>query len=73
VHHLSPRIPNYCLQRCHDENPVFHDVPTLTLAASLGTLRLKLWDEESRHMIGFRALRDRRPRRSGNRNPAAGI
>ena len=21
VHHLSPRIPNYALQRCHDENP----------------------------------------------------
>ena len=30
VHHLSPRIPNYNLQRAHDENPVFHDVPTLT-------------------------------------------
>ena len=29
VHHLSPRIPNYNLQRAHDENPVFHDVPTL--------------------------------------------
>src|SRR5204862_407178 len=30
VHHLSARIPNYNLQRAHDENPVFHDVPRLT-------------------------------------------
>ena len=30
VHHLSARIPNYNLQRAHDENPVFHSVPTLT-------------------------------------------
>ena len=27
VHHLSARIPNYNLQRAHDDNPVFHDVP----------------------------------------------
>ena len=31
VHHLSARIPNYNLQRAHDENPIFHDVPTLSL------------------------------------------
>src|SRR5579871_1755630 len=30
VHHLSARIPNYNLQRAHDDNPVFHQVPTLT-------------------------------------------
>ena len=31
VHHLSARIPNYNLQRAHDENPIFHDVPTLSI------------------------------------------
>ena len=31
VHHLSTRIPNYNLQRAHDENPIFHNVPTLSL------------------------------------------
>jgi acyl-lipid omega-6 desaturase (Delta-12 desaturase) len=41
VHHLSPRIPNYNLQRAHDENPVFHDVPTLSLWDGILTLRLK--------------------------------
>ena len=31
VHHLNARIPNYNLQRAHDENPIFHEVPTLSL------------------------------------------
>ena len=62
VHHLSPRIPNYRLQRCHDENPVFHTVPTLTLRDSLRTLRLRLFDEESGRMVSFRHLRRLRPR-----------
>ena len=35
VHHLSARIPNYNLQRAHDENPIFHDVPVLTLRDGL--------------------------------------
>ncbi len=25
VHHLNARIPNYNLQRAHDENPIFHE------------------------------------------------
>ncbi|HEX6053656.1 MAG TPA: fatty acid desaturase, partial [Gemmatimonadaceae bacterium] len=38
VHHLGPRIPNYHLKRCHDENPMFHDVTSLTLRESARTL-----------------------------------
>ena len=57
VHHLSPRIPNYNLQRAHDENPVFHDVPTLTLVSGLRTLRLKLYDEQRERLVGFSGLR----------------
>lgn len=57
VHHLSPKIPNYQLERCHRENPTFQRVTTLTLWQSLRTLRLKLWDEETGRMVGFRYLR----------------
>jgi omega-6 fatty acid desaturase (delta-12 desaturase) len=53
VHHLSARIPNYNLQRAHDENPIFHDVPTLTLADGFRSLRLKLYDEDSRRLVTF--------------------
>jgi acyl-lipid omega-6 desaturase (Delta-12 desaturase) len=53
VHHLSARIPNYNLQRAHDENPIFHDVPTLSLWDGLGAVRLKLWDEDGRRLVTF--------------------
>ena len=54
VHHLSARVPNYHLQRAHDANPIFHDVPTLSLLDGLRSVRLKLWDEERRRLVGWR-------------------
>jgi acyl-lipid omega-6 desaturase (Delta-12 desaturase) len=59
VHHLGPRIPNYKLERCHEENPLFHAVTILTLRQSIGTLRLTLWDEEQQRLVGYRELRGR--------------
>jgi len=60
VHHLSPKIPNYFLQRCHDEIPVLQQAPVVTLWDGLRALRLKLWDEEARQLVSFRRLRERR-------------
>jgi omega-6 fatty acid desaturase (delta-12 desaturase) len=57
VHHLSTRIPNYNLQRAHDENPMFHDVPTLNLWDGLRAVRLKLWDEDRARLVTFRQAR----------------
>jgi omega-6 fatty acid desaturase (delta-12 desaturase) len=57
VHHLSARVPNYNLQRAHDENPVFHDVPTLSLWDGLRAVRLKLWDEERGRLVTFAEAR----------------
>ena len=59
VHHLSARIPNYNLQRAHDDNPIFHDVPTLTLADGIRAMRLKLYDEDRRRMVTFAQARER--------------
>src|SRR5215218_8363023 len=53
VHHLSTRIPNYNLQRAHDRNPIFHDVPTLSLWDGLRAVRLKLWDEGRGRLVSF--------------------
>ncbi len=53
VHHLSARIPNYSLQRAHDENEVFRQVPVLTFRGSLRCSRLKLWDERSKQLVTF--------------------
>ncbi|HEY3227837.1 MAG TPA: fatty acid desaturase, partial [Roseiflexaceae bacterium] len=57
IHHLSARIPNYNLQKCHDENPLFQKVKTITLWASVKASSLKLWDEERQRLIGFRQLK----------------
>jgi omega-6 fatty acid desaturase (delta-12 desaturase) len=58
VHHLNARIPNYNLQRAHDENPIFHEVPTLSLCEALQTVKLKLWDESTEKLVTFAQARD---------------
>jgi omega-6 fatty acid desaturase (delta-12 desaturase) len=57
VHHLSPRIPNYYLQKCLDENPEFQKVIPLTFWKSLKTISLKLWDEDQKKLVGFSHLK----------------
>ena len=54
VHHLGPRIPNYRLKECYDAMPALQAKPALTLRKSLATIRLKLWDEERKELVGFR-------------------
>ncbi len=59
IHHLSSRIPNYYLERCHHSHPLFHSVKPITLISSLKCLNLRLWDEEQRRLITFREYRKR--------------
>ena len=56
VHHLSSRIPNYNLARCHYENDLFKEVKPIILFSTFKALNLSLWDEASRRMISFRKL-----------------
>jgi len=53
IHHLSPKIPNYRLQRCHDDNPLFQSAPEVTFRSGMAALRLALWDEEAKRMVRF--------------------
>ncbi len=62
IHHLSPRIPNYYLERCHNENPLFQRAPTVTLRSGLKSLTYQLWDEPRHQLVGFRYLRRLRRR-----------
>lgn len=54
VHHVAPRIPNYRLQQCHDDNELFHHSPTVTLLSGTAALRLALWDEQRQRLVSFR-------------------
>ncbi len=56
IHHLNPKIPNYILPSVYRENPIFH-VPPMTILASLSSLRMRLYDEEKRMMVGWNALK----------------
>jgi fatty acid desaturase len=61
IHHLSPRIPNYNLEKCHRAEPLFQTVKPVTLFASLKSLTFRLWDEQRRKLVSFRAVRNRPP------------
>jgi omega-6 fatty acid desaturase (delta-12 desaturase) len=61
IHHLSPRIPNYLLEKCHNENPMFQETVVLTLRSSLKSIFLSLWDEEQKKLISFHRLKQRQP------------
>ena len=53
IHHLSPRIPNYNLEKCHQADPLFQQVKPITLFSSLKSFTYRLWDEKSRKLVGY--------------------
>ncbi|MCF7687693.1 MAG: fatty acid desaturase [Cephaloticoccus sp.] len=60
IHHLSSRIPNYNLARCHRELSVMQEVKPITMWSSLKSLSLRLWDEEQKRLVGYREMRTKR-------------
>ncbi len=60
IHHLSARIPNYNLQKCHESDPLFQQIRPTTLGSSLRSLTLRLWDEQSKKLVGFAHMKQRR-------------
>jgi omega-6 fatty acid desaturase (delta-12 desaturase) len=60
IHHLSPRIPNYNLERCHRADPLFQSVKPITLFGSLKSATFRLWDEQRGRLVGYRRLRELR-------------
>ena len=72
IHHLSARIPNYHLQKCHEADPLFQRVRPITFFASFKSMTLRLWDEQNRQLIGYRRLRQlRRAMASRGAGPTA--
>ncbi|PGO22464.1 fatty acid desaturase [Bacillus cereus] len=58
VHHLSPRVPNYKLEEAHNNTLPLKNVPTITLATSLRSLRFRLWDEKSNNFVTFKDVKN---------------
>lgn len=57
IHHLSPKIPNYNLEKCHNSSSLFKDIKPVTFRASMRTINLRLWDEDASQLISFRHFR----------------
>jgi omega-6 fatty acid desaturase (delta-12 desaturase) len=57
IHHLSPRIPNYYLEKCHRANPLFQQVKPVTMMSSLKSFTYRLWDEKRKKLVGYGHLK----------------
>lgn len=57
VHHLSPRVPNYNLEKAHQAAKPLQKATTITLATSLHSLRHRLWDEDGKKFVGYKEAR----------------
>ncbi|UOQ49230.1 fatty acid desaturase [Gracilibacillus caseinilyticus] len=56
VHHLAPRVPNYLLNRAHEETPPLQKATTITLKTSLESLRFRLFDEDKKLFVSFKDI-----------------
>ncbi len=57
VHHLNPKIPNYNLERAHEEQPMFRSVPSISFTDALRAVQLKLYDEDAQRMATWKQAR----------------
>jgi omega-6 fatty acid desaturase (delta-12 desaturase) len=68
VHHLSAKIPNYCLVACHNENQeLFASVPRVTLWEIPKALKCLIWDARARRIISVAEYESRRRELSASR------
>jgi omega-6 fatty acid desaturase (delta-12 desaturase) len=80
IHHLSPRIPNYNLEKCHQADPLFQQVKPITLFSSLKSPPTGSGTKKNKKLVGYRHLRataqattsspKRYSRSSAGKNPA---
>jgi acyl-lipid omega-6 desaturase (Delta-12 desaturase) len=54
IHHLSPRVPNYNLQKVSESNEAFRSIPSIGLWSSLRCLHHRVWDENDKRFINFK-------------------
>ncbi|MDQ0298448.1 omega-6 fatty acid desaturase (delta-12 desaturase) [Salibacterium salarium] len=57
VHHLSPRVPNYNLEKTHENVTPLQQATTITLASSLQSIRFRLYDEKNKSFVNFKEMK----------------
>ncbi|KMJ55500.1 fatty acid desaturase [Bacillus sp. LL01] len=56
VHHLSPRVPNYNLEKVHATTPPLQQATTITVGSSLQSIRFRLYDQKSKTFVSFKQV-----------------
>jgi len=59
VHHLSPKVPNYNLEKAHNATPPLQKATTITIGTSLKAIHFRLWDEENKGFVSFKEMKSR--------------
>jgi acyl-lipid omega-6 desaturase (Delta-12 desaturase) len=59
VHHLSPRVPNYNLEKVHESTLPLQKATTITISSSLQSLHFRLYDEERKTFVSFKEVKHR--------------
>lgn len=57
IHHLSSKIPNYRLEKCHAENELFSNIKPIPFLKGFSYINLKLWDSKAGKLIRFKDLK----------------
>lgn len=57
VHHLSPRVPNYHLEKAHESTPPLQHATTITMGSSLKSIRFRLYDEKNKAFVSFKEIK----------------
>ena len=57
VHHLSPRVPNYNLERAHDSTPPLQKATTIDVRTSLQSIHFRLFDESNKSFVTFKEIK----------------
>lgn len=57
IHHLSSKIPNYNLEKCHKENALFSHIKPIPFFKGFTYISLKLWDTKAGKLIRFKDLK----------------
>jgi omega-6 fatty acid desaturase (delta-12 desaturase) len=58
IHHLAPKIPNYNLEKCYNEVPLFQEIKPITIYSSLKSITFRLWDEQHQRLVSFAYLKE---------------
>lgn len=57
VHHLSPKVPNYHLEKTHEQVVPLQKATTITLRISLASMKYRLFDEANKSFISFKQFK----------------